>query len=84
MKSLTLAGACAAVALVAANTPARETAAQPLGEYYQPGVPSIVKAFVGARVIDGTDRAPIPGLYVAHVRHRSAQQRRMARDQLMS
>jgi imidazolonepropionase-like amidohydrolase len=52
--------ACAAVALAAVSMPARETAAQQLGEYYQPGVPSIVKAFVGARVIDGTDRAPIP------------------------
>ena len=63
MKSLPLVIACAA-ALVAANTPARETAAQQLGEYYQPGIPSIVKAFIGARVIDGTDRAPIPNAVI--------------------
>ena len=53
---------CAAVAaLLSVNSPAHGTAvgAQILGEYYQPGVVSLVKAFIGARLIDGTDRAPI-------------------------
>ena len=59
---------CAAVALWSVSTPAQQPAsstafaasrAQTGGEYFQAGVAGRVKAFVGARVIDGTDRPPI-------------------------
>ena len=69
MKTL-LSLVCAAVALASVRTPApphttanllgaRSVPGQANGDYFQAGAAARVKAFVGARVIDGTDRPPL-------------------------
>jgi imidazolonepropionase-like amidohydrolase len=47
------------LAVVVSGFTATVARVQVSGEYFQAGVNARIKAFVGARVIDGTDRAPI-------------------------